>query len=93
MFNPAHPGEVLQEYLEGITVTEAAQKLGISRVSLSRILHGKTAITAETALRLAKGLNTSPNYWLNMQAEYDLWKIRQHNPQLIDYVVELSKSV
>lgn len=87
MFNPAHPGEVLQEYLEGITVTEAAQKLGISRVSLSRILHGKTAITAETALRLAKGLNTNPNYWLNMQAAYDLWKIQQSKPHITDDVI------
>ncbi len=89
MFNPAHPGEVLKEYLDGITVTEAAQKLGMSRVSLSRILNGKTAITAETALRLAKGLKTSANFWLNMQVEYDLWQTQLGNPHVTDNVVAL----
>ena len=89
MFNPAHPGEVLKEYLGDVTVTEAALKLGIGRVSLSRILHGKTAITADTALRLSKGLKTMPNFWLNMQTEYDLWRALQKNRSAIDSVVAL----
>ncbi|WP_197494404.1 HigA family addiction module antitoxin [Gallibacterium genomosp. 3] len=77
MYNPAHPGEVLREYLDGISVTEAAEKLGVSRVALSRVLNGKAAISAEMAIRLGQALNTAPIFWLNMQSEYDLWQIEQ----------------
>ena len=59
MHNPAHPGEVLREWLpEGMTVTEAATQLQVSRVMLSKILNGKAGITADMALRLATWLNT-----------------------------------
>lgn len=61
MHNPAHPGEVLKEYLDGISVTLAAQKLGVTRATLSRILNGHSGISAEMALRLAAALNTSPD--------------------------------
>lgn len=77
MYNPAHPGEVLKEYLDGISVTQAAEKLGVTRVTLSRLLNGRTAVSAEMAIRLGQVLNTSPKLWLNMQADYDLWKIQQ----------------
>ncbi|MBE2897853.1 HigA family addiction module antidote protein [Pasteurellaceae bacterium 20609_3] len=80
MHNPAHPGEVLKEYLDGISVTLAAKKLGVTRATLSRILNGHSGISAEMALRLAAALNTSPDMWLSMQVEYDLWKAKQHKP-------------
>ena len=80
MHNPPHPGEVLKEYLDGISITLAAQKLGITRTTLSRILNGRSEISADMALRLATALNTSPNMWLSMQVEYDLWQAKQHQP-------------
>lgn len=78
MHNPAHPGEVLREWLpEQLTVTEAAAQLKISRVMLSKILNAKAGITAEMALRLAAWLGTTPNHWLEMQMQYDLWQAKQ----------------
>lgn len=80
MFNPPHPGLLIKEYIEGFdsNISVFAQKLGISRVSLSRIVNGRTGITPEMALRLSKLLpNTTPNFWLNMQSDYDLWHLEQ----------------
>lgn len=77
MHNPAHPGEVLKDWLEGISVTEAAKKLGVTRASLSRILHGHSGISADMALRLAAALGTSPELWIGMQAAWDLWQAEQ----------------
>ena len=77
MYNPAHPGEVLQEWLEGVSVTEAARKLGVTRAALSRILHGHAGISADMALRLAEGLGTSPELWLGMQTAWALWQAKQ----------------
>ncbi|WP_410679321.1 HigA family addiction module antitoxin [Avibacterium paragallinarum] len=77
MHNPAHPGEILREYIEGFSVTEIAQKLGVARVTLSRILNTKAAVSPEMALRLSKLLNTSPEFWLTMQANYDLQQAHQ----------------
>lgn len=78
MHAPAHPGEVLKEWIpEGMTVTTAAEQLGVSRVMLSRILNGKARISAEMALRLAAWLGTSPEVWLEMQAASDLWEAEQ----------------
>jgi addiction module HigA family antidote len=79
MHNPAHPGEVLREYLpEDLAVTEAAKRLGVSRQSLSALLNGRAGVSAEMALRLEAALGTSAKMWLEMQAGYDLWKARQH---------------
>ena len=83
MHNPPHPAEILREDVLpelGLTVTQAAQQLGVSRVTLSRLLHGKTPITAEMALRLHEWLgNDSPSAesWLIQQAQYDLWQAKQ----------------
>ncbi len=73
MHDPPHPGELLREWLEGHTTTEAADKLGVARVTLSRILNGAAGISAEMDLRLSRALGTSPGFWLRMQAERDLW--------------------
>lgn len=89
MYNPAHPGLVLRDSLENISVTEAAQRLGITRVALSRILNGKAAISAEMAVRLSILLpNTDAAFWLRMQTAYDLWQAEQRNH---DFVIPLSE--
>jgi addiction module HigA family antidote len=74
MFNPPHPGEVLRDYLGGVSVTDSAKHLGVTRVALSRILNGSAGISAEMALRLSDALGTTPELWTGMQAQYDLWQ-------------------
>jgi addiction module HigA family antidote len=77
MYNPPHPGEVLQDTVlaEGrITVSEFAKKLGVSRVALSRVVNARAAVSADMALRLAAALGGSAESWLQMQAAYDLWR-------------------
>ena len=76
MHNPPHPGEVLRELcIEplGITVTDAARSLGVSRKTLSAILNERAGISPEMAIRLAKAFDTTPESWLNQQMQYDLW--------------------
>jgi len=73
MHNPPHPGSVLREYLGELPVTAAAQHLGVSRVTLSRVLNGAAGISADMALRLSEALGTSADLWMGMQAQYDLW--------------------
>ena len=78
MHNPAHPGEVLREYLpETLGVTESAKRLGVSRQALSAVLNGRAGVSAEMALRLEAALGTSAEMWVEMQAGYDLWLARQ----------------
>jgi addiction module HigA family antidote len=74
MYNPAHPGQVLKDYLEGRSVTEVAKHLGVSRVNLSRILNGQAGITPEMSLKVSEALGTSPDFWFKMQAQYDFWQ-------------------
>lgn len=73
MYNPPHPGLVLREYLGDVSVTSAAEHLGVTRAALSRILNGSAGISAEMALRLSEALGTSPELWIGMQSKYDLW--------------------
>ena len=78
MHNPAHPGEVLRDWLpEQMTVTQAAKELQVSRVTLSKVLNGKAGITAAMALRLSAWLGTSPDMWLGMQTQWDLWQAKK----------------
>ena len=75
MHNPPHPGEILRELcIEplGLTVTDAAEALGVSRKTLSAILNGRAGISPEMAIRLAKAFDTSAERWLNQQMQYDL---------------------
>ena len=74
MHNPPHPGDVLREYLGDVTVTEAAMKLGVNRVTLSRVVTGASGISADMAYRLAEALGTSPELWAGMQLQYDLYQ-------------------
>lgn len=73
IFNPAHPGEVLRDYLGDMTIAEAAARLGVTRAHLSRILNGRAGVSAEMSLRLSEALGTSPEFWLKMQMQYELW--------------------
>ena len=80
MYNPPHPGEFITEvYLEpnGISGRELATKLDVAPSTLSRILKGSSRITPEMALRLAKAIGRSPESWLSMQDNHDLWVARQ----------------
>lgn len=81
MHNPPHPGEFIATvYLEpnGISGRELAVKLGVAPSTLSRVLNGTSGISPEMALRLAKALGRSPESWLAMQYNYDLWQARRH---------------
>jgi antitoxin HigA-1 len=73
---PTHPGGILlRQYLKplGIGIAQAATALGVSRQSLSKILHEQRSVTPDMALRLAQALHTTPELWLNLQRTYDLW--------------------
>ena len=74
---PSHPGYILKkDYLEqlGISITSMAETLGISRKTLSKILNERGSLTPDMALRLSRALSTTPDLWLNLQKNYDLWQ-------------------
>lgn len=77
MHNPPHPGEILKDWLEDYTVTDAATRLGVSRVTLSRVLNGAAGISADMDLRLSMALGTTPGLWLRLQADRDLSEARK----------------
>jgi addiction module HigA family antidote len=80
MHNPPHPGEFIREvYLEpfGITGRQLSAKLGVAPSTLNRVLQSRSGISSEMALRLSKALGRSPESWLTMQDNYDLWQARQ----------------
>jgi addiction module HigA family antidote len=80
MHNPPHPGEFIREvYLEpnDITGRQLAAKLGVSPSTLNRVIQGTSGISPEMALRLSKSLGRSPESWLSMQDNHDLWLARQ----------------
>jgi addiction module HigA family antidote len=72
MHNPPHPGEVLREYLGEVSVTDAAARLGVGRVTLQRVVNGAAGISADMAYRLGMAFGTSPELWAGMQLQYDL---------------------
>lgn len=85
MHNPPHPGEVIKELCLdplGLTVTAAAEALGVSRKTLSTILNGKAGISPEMAIRLSIAFDTSAESWLTQQAQYELWHAEQHRKDL-----------
>lgn len=80
LHNPAHPGEILKElWFEplGLTLTNAAVRLGVTRKTISKIANGHGGITPEMALRLEIVFGTSAQAWMNMQTAYDLWQLSQ----------------
>jgi addiction module HigA family antidote len=83
MHNPAHPGEVLHEmYLKplGVSITAAADALGVTRKHVSEIVNGRAPVSADMAIRLGCALSMDPEIWVNMQAQYDLWEATQKVP-------------
>ena len=80
MHNPPHPGEIVRhECLEplGLTVTQAAEGLGVTRQALSDLVNGKAGVSVEMAIRLSKAFGSTPRTWLGMQTAYDLWHARE----------------
>lgn len=85
MHNPPHPGEVLRELCLtplGLSVSEAARALGVSRKTLSAILNGRAGISPEMAIRLSIAFDTSAESWLNQQTQYDLWAAEKRRKSL-----------
>lgn len=81
MHNPPHPGEIIRDLCLdplGLSITDAAAALGVSRKTLSAILNGRSGISPEMAIRLSKAFDTTPESWLNQQMQYDLWQARQN---------------
>ncbi|MBK8905160.1 MAG: HigA family addiction module antidote protein [Anaerolineaceae bacterium] len=81
MYDPPHPGEFIQEvYLDELNVSArtVAAKLKVSPSTFTRLLKGTSSVTPEMALRLSKTLGRTPESWLAMQNNYDLWQLRQH---------------
>ena len=91
MFNPVHPGEVIRELcLEplGLTVTETAKGLGVTRKALSEVLNGHSRISPEMAIRLSLAFDTSAESWINQQAKYDLWlaEKKRHKLKVVNLI-------
>jgi antitoxin HigA-1 len=85
MYDPPHPGEhVRHDCLEplGLTVTRAAEVLGVSRKALSELVNGRSGISPEMAIRLSKAFGGNPEVWLRMQLSYDLWQAQQRAGQI-----------
>jgi antitoxin HigA-1 len=79
MHNPPHPGGIVRrQCLEplGLSVTEAARGLGVTRQALSELINERTGVSVEMAIRLSKAFGSSPEAWLGMQMAYDLWQAR-----------------
>jgi len=88
MHNPPHPGEILRDTVlrkdGGLSVTDLAKRLGVSRVALSRVVNGRAAVSAELAIRLAAALRGSAESWLRMQLAYDLWHAQKRRRPKIE---------
>ncbi len=85
MYDPIHPGEIVRhECLEPLelTVTRAAQGLGVTRQALSDLVNGKAGVSVEMAMRLSQAFGSSPETWLGMQTAYDLWQIKDRAAEL-----------
>ena len=85
MHDPIHPGEIVRhECLEplGLTVTRAAQGLGVTRQALSDLVNGKAGVSVEMAIRLSRAFGSSPEVWLGMQTAYDLWQAKDRAANL-----------
>ncbi len=85
---PTHPGKVLREDVIkplGLTVTEAAKRLGVTRKTLSALINAKSSLSPEMAIKIAKATETSPESWFNMQSKLDLWKASRKNFKVMEF--------
>ncbi|MCG8310237.1 MAG: HigA family addiction module antitoxin [Cytophagales bacterium] len=88
-----HPGEVLQEEFlipMGISAYRLAKSIGVQQTRISLIIKGERGITADTAMRLSKYFGTTPEFWMNLQREYDLRKVKAEIKEIIDNIVPIS---
>ena len=85
MKNPAHPGQLVRDDIEelGLSVAEAAHGLGLTRQQLYQIINGTSAITPEMALRLEKALGGTADFWMQMQVNFDLARIRARAAEIV----------
>ena len=86
MHDPPHPGGIVRrQCLEplGLTVTRAAEGLGVTRHALSELVNGRTGVSVEMAVRLSKAFGSTPETWLGMQMAYDLWQLRGRAREIV----------
>jgi addiction module HigA family antidote len=92
---PVHPGELFKEEVLiplGLTVTHAAEDLGVSRKALSELINCRSSLSPEMAIRIGKATNTTPESWLNMQTKLDLWEAERGELDVIAFPVKPRKS-
>ena len=84
MKNPADPGELIRDNIDelGLSVTEAAKGLGVTRQQLHKVITGRSPVTPEIAVRLEKAIGSTADTWLRMRMNYDLSQIRKHAPSI-----------
>src|SRR5665213_181135 len=93
MYNPAHPGKLIADILEngnlgiGNTVTALAKHLGVTRATLSRVINGRSAVSADMALRLQDALGVEIDMWLGMQLQRDVWEASRKKRKKVRNVV------
>ena len=86
---PTHPGEILREDVIkplGLTVTDAAKRLGVTRKTLSALINCKASLSPEMAIKIAQATETSAESWFNLQSKLDLWKASQKKYKVIQFV-------
>ena len=92
---PLHPGVIIKDMLidsTDLTISDAADRLGVTRTTLSRLLNQHAGVSPEMALRLSKLLNTSIDMWVNLQSQYDIWNIVNRHASNINNIVPLKKA-
>ena len=88
-----HPGEILEkEFLEPLNVTayKLSKAIGVQQTRISLIVKGERGITADTAIRFSKFFGTSPEFWMNLQREYDLRRVKFEIKEIIDNIVPIT---
>ena len=93
---PSHPGEILKElYLAeiGISITDFAKDIDVSRKAVSAIVNCHKSVTPEMAMRLSKAMKTSPQLWLNLQANYDLWHLAHERKEVFAKIKPLELAI
>lgn len=83
LYSPTSPGELLKEFLGDTAATELAQRIGVARATISRILNGRTAVTVDLSIRLGQALGLSPDFFAKAQLQYDLWiELQKKRPKI-----------
>jgi addiction module HigA family antidote len=84
MKNPNHPGDLIRDCLDelGVSVTDGARALGVTRAALSRVLNRRAAVSAEMAVRLEKAIGSTAGFWLRLQLNYDLAQVQARSGKI-----------